>query len=321
MKPPVYLQPGDTVSVSVNGLGTLENKIADLNSENPTAKQVESISHLQHTNTSRCVNSSMLTQIGNKQLYYKTIGSNTASPIVFIHGLGGTHAHWTPLIYTLGLMKHHSLHLFDLEGHGLSPTSPLCTLSIESFATDLNGIFEHVNIQSGATLIAHSDGCLIAATFALAHPDKIKKMVLISPPPLPVPRETKRILYANAELARTRGMSAVVDNISTAGFEDTKPSTASFLALVQLSLLGQDPEGYAKACAAFARVKTRIAFEQVEAPTLVIVGNDEESSEVYRVFRRGQSGVEHVKCFKGMGLFPSFEDSVDVADAIGDFVS
>lgn len=111
---------------------------------------------------------------------------------MFIHGLGGTLDFWKPLISSTKLKDDYQCTVFDFEGHGASPTSPLSKLSIDSLANDVHSVFSHLGIQPGATLFAHSLGCLIALRFALNNPGLIKKLVLLGPPPQPSPESRKQ---------------------------------------------------------------------------------------------------------------------------------
>ncbi len=101
-----------------------------------------------------------LTALNSKQLFFRHSGISTAPAIIFIHGLGGTSESFTPLISILGLDKTHSLHLLDLEGQGLSPTSAASVISISSYASDVYALARHAQI-SQVTIVAHSMGCLI----------------------------------------------------------------------------------------------------------------------------------------------------------------
>ncbi|CAO2650077.1 Nn.00g013690.m01.CDS01 [Neocucurbitaria sp. VM-36] len=277
-KPPIYLKPGDIVAVSVSGLGTLTNRIADPILPNPIVKQVQKISHLPRTNAARSIDPSSLTQINHKPLFYKHLGDKRGSPVMFIHGLGGSTEFYTPLIQALALERTHSFHLFDLEGHGLSPTLPLSRLSIDSFATDVNGIFDNANIASGATLVAHSMGCLVAIAFALTHPEKVSKLILLGPPTSPLLEADRNATYACAEMVRMKGVMSVVDAVVTAGTsEKTKTSNQLAVAAVRMSLLSQDPEGYAKACTALAEAQD-LDFSAVQAKTLILTGSEDKVS-------------------------------------------
>lgn len=321
-KPPVYLAPGDTVVVSVTGLGSLMNRIGSLNSDNPVVDQVKKTSYLQQTNAAKIVDSSSLTQINNKPLYYKSFGQTSGSSIVFVHGLGGSTEFYDPLIQALGLERSHSLHCFDLEGHGSSPTSPLSTLSIESFAEDVRGVFEKANITTGATLVAHSMGCLVATQFVLSHPDKVTKLILLGPPPSPLPEAGRTATYARADTVRAKGMQSIVDAVAMAGTSGkTKASNPVAVTAVRLSLLGQDPEGYSKACAALAGAKA-LDFSAVQPETLIITGSEDKVSpqQLCENYVKGRNGRASLQVLQDAGHWHIFEDLQGTADAIRTFL-
>ncbi|KAF2806427.1 uncharacterized protein BDZ99DRAFT_449168 [Mytilinidion resinicola] len=324
-KPPVFLQPGDEVTISVTGLGTLSNKIAANASVNPIIQQVAQVSSIAYTNAAKSLNSDVgLTSINHKPLYYHQVGDASKPPIVFVHGLGGTNEYWTPLLHSLS--QTHSCHLFDLEGHGISPTHPLSAPSISSFANDVRGVFDHAKItaSSGATLIAHSMGCLVALSFVLAIPGLVKKLVLVGPPPSPLPEAASKGSYARATLARTEGMTAVVDAVATAGTSEyTKASNPLGLAAVRMSLLGQDPEGYAKACAALAGATEGLDIASVDAETLIITGDEDKVSpaEVCGAYKSklGKKSAG-VKVLENTGHWHAFESPQKLAEVVSGFV-
>lgn len=321
-KPPIYLKSGDKIAVSVTGLGTLTNRIAAAESTNLIVSQVASVSHLQGNNTNKNIDSTLLTQINGKPLHYKSFGKASGPPVVFVHGLGGSAELYTPLIQSLGLADSHSLHVFDLEGHGLSPTSPLSKLSIESFAADLNGVFEKANITSNATVVAHSMGCLVGVHFALAHPDKVSKLILIGPPPSPLPEAGIAGTCARAETVRTKGMTSVVDAVVTAGTsEKTKLSNQLAVAAVRLSLLGQDPEGYAKACAALAGAPG-LDFGAIQAKTLIVTGSEDKVSPppLCEKYVQGLGGKATLQVLEKVGHWHVFEDLEGVTKAAKAFL-
>ena len=64
----------------------------------------------------------------------------------------------------------------DTRGHGLSPRGTKL-FSIAQFAEDLYNFMTQHNISS-ANILGFSDGGNIALTFALKHPDMVKKLIL-----------------------------------------------------------------------------------------------------------------------------------------------
>ncbi|KAF2097040.1 fumarylacetoacetate hydrolase-like protein [Rhizodiscina lignyota] len=322
-KPPTFLQPGDEVQISVTGLGTLRNKIGSSSKVNgTTATLLKSAIHL--TNGAKSINGHVgLTNINSKPLHYKHLGSGGPS-IVFVHGLGGTMDYYTPLISSLSLTDSHSLHLSDLEGHGLSPTHPLSVLSIESFAADIGGVFQHAGVSDSnpATLVAHSMGCLAAMTFALNNPALVKKLILIGPPPSPLPEAAQQGTHARAMTARTKGMGGVVDAVVTAATSDqTKSTNQLAVAAARLSLLGQDPEGYAKACTALAGATKTLSVEDLKAETLLITGDADKVSPPALV-EKYSSRIPNARhaILDGCGHWHNFENLSGVVEAVKGFL-
>lgn len=261
-----------------------------------------------------------LTEFAGKPLYYQKRGSGNRH-LVFVHGLGGTLDYWTPLISKLSLTDQYTLHLFDLEGHGLSPTGPLSRLSIESFAADIKSIFNGANITS-ATLFAHSLGCLAALRFALSNPNLLDKIVLIGPPPSPLPEAGSKGAFARAALVRSKGMGAVVDAVVEAGTSATsQKENPVAIAAVRLSLLGQDPESYAKATWALASATQKLEVERLQSKTLIVTGENDKVSpptlcEGYASRIRGSELV----VLKNVGHWHVFEDVNGVAAAVENFL-
>lgn len=319
--PPTYLEPGDEVSVSITGLGSLTNRIASNSSANPTMKRLEeNSSHIRECNAARTPDGNGLSWINGKAIHYQKSGTENGPPAVFVHGLGGTMDYWQPLIQAGKLSSTYALHLYDFEGHGLSPTSPLSELTLDSLADDLKGLFDHGGITGGAVLFAHSLGCLIAVHFILKYPSLVSKLVLIGPPPSPLPEAGSKGSYARAALARSKGMTAVVDAVVSAGVsEKTKRHSSLSVTAVRLSLLGQDPEGYAKACSALARsMDPPLDFSRISADTLIITGSDDKVSppQLCEKYKDELQRCKGLEILPDVGHWHVFEDPEGVAGAL-----
>jgi pimeloyl-ACP methyl ester carboxylesterase len=261
--PPTFLQPGDTVEISVTGLGTLKNTVAAPSARNKTLDTISSSSHqvFPVSNLGKSAGGKGLTTINSKPLYYRKTGSTSADAqsILFIHGLGDSSECWTPLIEEMELDKKYVLHFLDLEGHGLSPTSAASVVSIESYASDVATLIEMQGLQN-CVIIAHGMGCLVTLS-ALDEVDsktsvspadiEKRKIGMLDPPPqtTPLPDETRKDLLTRAETARKGGMAAVVDSMI---YPEKKRQNPLARTLERISLLAMDAEGYAKGCTALA---------------------------------------------------------------------
>ncbi|KAG4437052.1 hypothetical protein IFR05_007466 [Cadophora sp. M221] len=321
-KPPVWLKSGDVVEVSVTGLGVLKNVISEPTATNQTIARVAKASHIPISNMYKTCGGVGLTEVNSKKLYYRQTGDANKPPIIFIHGLGGSSEFYTPLIASLGLGKIFSLHLLDLEGHGLSPTSAKSTITIESYVEDFHAMAQYAKIPR-ATIVAHSMGCLIALTLAIKYPEFVSKLVLLGPPPSPVPEVARNGSVARADTVRTFGMAAVVDAVVTAGTsEKSKSDNPVGISAVRMSLLGQDPEGYAKGCTALAGSSEALPVGQIKGKTLILTGEDDKVSPPQVCEKYGQEikGAK-VQVLPQVGHWHIFEDLKGVANTVGSFLS
>lgn len=313
-RPMKFLQPGDEVSVSVTGLGTLKNRIAPADAANRTADGLES--HIPTANQKAPAGSG-LTRINGKSLFYQRVGAESGSPVIFIHGLGGSSTYFQPLITKL--QPTHSLHLLDLEGHGLSPTSALSSLSITSFAEDFYQMAQRASIHEGATVIAHSMGCLVALKLAQQHPQLVSKLVLMGPPPSPFPEAASKASYGRAALVREKGMLGVVDAVVQAGTSQYVQEKRSLsVAAVRMSLLGQDPEGYAKACMALAAsAKEGLDASLLRCPISIVTGDSDKVSPPAVCEKYAEAAPRaKIKVLENVGHWHLFEDVDGCVDAV-----
>ncbi|GAQ47402.1 hypothetical protein AtubIFM55763_010002 [Aspergillus tubingensis] len=283
-RPMKFLQPGDEVAVSVTGLGTLTNRIADPSVGHPYRTPVDSATHVHIPTANQKAPANVgLTLLNSKPLFYQRVGNLDGDSVLFIHGLGASSAYFYPLVARL--QATHCLHLLDLEGHGLSPTSALNDLTVQSFSNDVYSIIREFGLlEAKITVVAHSLGALIALALVQDHPDiSLEQLILMGPPPHPLPSTAVQATLARAGLVRARGMAAVVDAIVAGGTSrNTQKEKPEAIAAIRMSLLGQDSVGYAKACVALARSGERPLFDpkNIKCPVRLITGAEDAVSSL-----------------------------------------
>jgi pimeloyl-ACP methyl ester carboxylesterase len=271
------------VEVSVTGLGCLSNIIAGTDAENEIAKRVSLESQLAILNMENTAGGAGLTVLGEKPVHLRKTGTGTEIA-VFVHGLGASAEYFTPIIKSPGFEERYTSYVYDLEGHGLSPTNIASVVTMESFTEDLKNVVKATGASS-VTLFAHSLGCLIAMSYAINFPSKVNKMVLMGPPPCPLPEAGKIAMTNRAKAVRDKGMmaSGTADAVSEAGTSSvTKLYHPVSYAAVRASLLATNPEGYAKACTALANASS-LSVEKLGMPILFITGDEDKTSPVKMV--------------------------------------
>ena len=101
--------------------------------------------------------------------------SGTGQPLVFLSGLGGTTDLWT--FQTRYFSKYYRTIALDNRGSGRSG-KPAGPYTMETFARDLNGLLDALEIKEPILLVGASMGGMIAQAFVHDHPERVRNLVL-----------------------------------------------------------------------------------------------------------------------------------------------
>ena len=110
------------------------------------------------------------------KIYYRDSGEGT--PLVLIHGNYGSSTWWKPL---LGKVSDHRTVAPDLPGFGKSE-KPETDHMIPTYSSYLDDFLNELGIEK-FRLIGHSLGGAISLQYALDHPEKVEKLILVDPSP------------------------------------------------------------------------------------------------------------------------------------------
>jgi pimeloyl-ACP methyl ester carboxylesterase len=106
------------------------------------------------------------------RIHYVEAGSG--APLILIHGLADNVAVWDSVMPALS--ARFRVIAFDQIGFGHSD-KPLLNYRISTFVDFLDGFMTELKIER-ASLVGNSLGGWVAAAFALAHPDRVERLVL-----------------------------------------------------------------------------------------------------------------------------------------------
>ncbi|MCO4746689.1 MAG: alpha/beta hydrolase [Proteobacteria bacterium] len=104
-------------------------------------------------------------------------------PVLCLHGLLlGSLAQW---YFTLApaLATRQTVWMADLRGHGRS-SRPSTGYDLATLRADVAGLLDAVAVAEPIDLVGHSYGGLVALTFAMQHPGRVRRLVLVD---LPLP--------------------------------------------------------------------------------------------------------------------------------------
>jgi pimeloyl-ACP methyl ester carboxylesterase len=112
------------------------------------------------------------------RLHLRDTGRRDATPVILLHGFGSSLETWDA--WAEALARTHRVIRFDLPGNGLSPPDPAADYSDARSIELLLAVMGERGIQR-ASLVGHSIGGRIAWRFAAAHPERVDRLVLVSP--------------------------------------------------------------------------------------------------------------------------------------------
>ncbi len=112
------------------------------------------------------------------ELHVEEMG--TGSPVIMLHGLlVGNMSTWY-MTAAPEVARRHRVILFDLRGHGLSERAAR-GYDLARMTSDLESVVLRLTDQP-VMLVGHSYGGLVALTFALRRPERVRKLALVEAP-------------------------------------------------------------------------------------------------------------------------------------------
>ena len=119
-----------------------------------------------------------LIDVAGVKLHVRHSGAKTAPAVILIHGFGASLHTWEP--WAKVLATNHRVIRFDLPGSGLSSPDPTGNYTDARSMQVLIALMDKLGVAK-ASIIGNSIGGRIAWTFAATHPERVDKLLLVSP--------------------------------------------------------------------------------------------------------------------------------------------
>ncbi len=205
------------------------------------------------------------------------------SPLLFIHGLGGSWPNWLEQLPVFA--ETHRVVAVDLPGFGHSPM-PRETISISGYARTLDALLDGLDIDAAA-VVGNSMGGFVAAELAINFPRRVERLVLVSAAGLSTYndragtralsglRRAERMVSAYAgwvaahsdAVARRPGLRN-----ATLGFVASHPGRLP-AALAAEQIRGAGKPGFVQGLAANLDYDFRDRLAEIACPTLIVWGD------------------------------------------------
>ncbi|TNE91314.1 MAG: alpha/beta fold hydrolase [Deltaproteobacteria bacterium] len=222
-------------------------------------------------------------------------GSGTK--VLMVHGWATSSAVWQPVLERWE--GDEALYALDLRGTGFSD-KPATGYTLEAFATDVADVL--AALDEAVVLVGHSMGGLIAQRVAIDHPDKVKRLVLVSPVP------AGGVPFADEDLAFFRGLAGRAEGMATVLGSTMAEPCANFDALHQASATVL-PAAYLESLDTFRLANFADELPKLRAPTRVIGGDKEQilSPAVLEAAVVGLIDGADLQLVEGSGHYPQWE--------------
>lgn len=214
----------------------------------------------------------MQAHLNGIDVHYEITGSGPW--LTLSHSLATTLDMWQPQLQRLG--EHFTLLRYDTRGHG-GTSAPAAPYTLEQLADDAQALLQHLGMERTHWL-GLSMGGMVGQMLAIRHPQLLHRVVLADTTGQ-VPSAGAQMWADRVRIARSEGMAALVQPTLSRWFTDPyRAAQPELMARIGAMIHHTPLEGYAGCCAAIASTNTLAALQQLRAPALVIVGEQDQAT-------------------------------------------
>lgn len=254
--------------------------------------------------------------VNNVAIHYTESGQGT--PLLLLHGLGGSHEIWLPVIPELA--KSHRVVAADHRGHGAS-AKPRGSYSIRLFAEDWLALMGALGIDR-AHILGLSMGGAIAMRLGAEHSERVRSLALVDTWAFPHP-DFLALLRQRLEALGTGDLAAyaeaAIPQLYSSEFVRANPKAlADYRARVTSLDLGT-LRSSVQACIDH---DMQGRLQTIKAPTLVLVGSEDRLLPPFHseYLQRSIPGAR-LSVIKGSGHFPHLERPREFLQALTEFLA
>lgn len=245
------------------------------------------------------------------------VRTGTGPDLVVLHSLLADRHAFDPVLPALAAK--HRVTLINLPGfHGSQPT--LLAL-MDAYVACIEDGFQEFGIAKDAVLIGNGFGGTVALAFAMAHPERISKLVL-SDAAAGFPDEGRKQFEVMAAKVAEGGLGSVAEIAAKRVFSPAY--LAAHPELIEERkrvLMGIDPKAFQAACKILQEADLSLLLHRLDMPTLVVCGEFDQATPpaLNKAIADKVPGAAYVE-LPGCGHCPPLEQPEAFIAAIKEFV-
>jgi (E)-2-((N-methylformamido)methylene)succinate hydrolase len=195
-------------------------------------------------------------------------------PLMLIHGVGADGTSWDQI--AAALAPEFRVLRLDLRGHGRSGHIE-GTLSLDDLVRDIMDVLDACAVPT-AHIVGFSLGGMIAQGIALQHPDRVRRLVLLSAVASRTPEERERV-RARLAILREQGIAAIAGAAQERWFTPGFIAHNTYLVQQRMGQLQKNhAPSYAAAYTVFSTSDLGDRLHAIRAPTLIATGEHDVGS-------------------------------------------
>ena len=241
------------------------------------------------------------------------------APLLLIHGLGYARWGWEPVADRLA--ERFRVLLFDNRGIGESEV-PQGPYTAAAMAGDALQVLDEADVER-AHVVGTSLGGMVAQELALAHPERVDRLVLACTTPggagaFPLPQRTLALIAEAPSLAPDVALRRFVEN----ALADDSPEALVDRIYAHRLASPPDPAGWQAQAAAGASFDALDRIGDIGAPTLILHGTDDgvvDSRNAALLAERIPDA--RVRLFESRGHLFFWEDPDGFVEAVEGFLT
>jgi pimeloyl-ACP methyl ester carboxylesterase len=249
-------------------------------------------------------------------------------PLLLVHGWTGGRHDWEDVGAELAdIAPARRVLAYDHRGHGDSThTGDPASYTFEQLVADLDALLAEVAPEAEVPqidLLGHSMGGVVVQWWALAHPERVRSLVLMDTAGEGSGSMPMRTLRRTAQLGREQGMGAVVDQAVTAFGADLDPAAADDLrADLGRGLGAIDPEAFLALAEQLQDHRSVLdELATLTCPTTVLVGEHDEPLRPAADALAAAIPGAHLVVVPGAGHSPQRENTAAWLAALADHLT